>query len=105
MYATVREGTFDPTKLERGQAATQEFARLRAGQPGYAGSVSVDAGGGRRLIVTLFETAETATAARAVLEPESARLMGPLTAAGAAGGSPMRVLGEGPVAQTDLTKS
>src|SRR5688500_5744327 len=81
MYATVREGTFDSAKLEQGEAALQEFARVRASQPGYAGSVSVDAGGGRRLIVTLFDTADTATAARAVLEPESARLMGPLTAA------------------------
>ncbi len=56
MFATVREGTYDPEKLRQGQAQMEEFAALRARQPGYAGSLTIDAGGGRMFIVALWES-------------------------------------------------
>jgi len=46
MFATVREATFDPEKLARGTGQMQEFYRIRAQQPGYKGSLTVDAGTG-----------------------------------------------------------
>jgi hypothetical protein len=96
MFATVREGTFDPEKVRQGQAQAEEFAALRARQPGYAGSVTVEAGGGHTFTVTLWESEAQAEAARAALEPEAERLMGPLRTA------PGRVLGRGAVVRTDL---
>ena len=87
MFATVREVTYDPEKLRQGQAPLEEFAALRARQPGYAGSLTVDAGGGRTFTVALWESEAQAEAALTVLDPEAQRLMGPLWAA------PMRVLG------------
>jgi hypothetical protein len=98
MFATVREGTYDPERLRQGQAQLEEFAALRAQQPGYAGSLTVDAGGGRTLTLALWESEAQAEAARAVLEPEAQRLMGPLWAA------PTQVIGRGPVLRTDLAK-
>src|SRR6185503_10618990 len=79
MFASVRETTFDPDKLRRGQAQMEEFVALRGRQPGFAGVVTVDAGDGRMLTVTLWESEAQALAARAVLEPEAQRLLGPLS--------------------------
>jgi hypothetical protein len=98
MFATVREGTFDPEKLRQGQAQLEEFDALRGRQPGYAGSLIVDAGEGHTFTVTLWESEAQAEAARAVLEPEAQRLMVPLQTA------PGRVLGQGAVLVTDLAK-
>ncbi len=98
MYAVVRETTFDPEKRAQGGAQLQEFAQIRAQQPGYRGSLSVDAGDGRGFTITLWETSEQFEAARARLEPEAQRLMGPLWTA------PSRVLGSGTVSYDDLTR-
>lgn len=107
MFAVVREGTFDPAKAEAARAQMEEFARLRAEQPGYAGSVTVDAGYGRRVIVTLWESEAASEAGRAALEPEAARLLGPTAApggTGGGGGGVTQVIARGPVAQTDLKR-
>ena len=98
MFATVREVTYDPERLRQGQAQMEAFAALRARQPGYAGTLTVDAGGGRTFTLTLWESEAQAEAALAVLDPEAQRLMAPLWAA------PMRVLGRGAVLRTDLAK-
>ncbi len=98
MFATVREATFDAEKRARGQAQVEEFARIRAQQPGYRGSLTVDAGNGRMLIVSLWETAEQGRAAQAALDPQAQRLIVPLMSA-----SP-HVLGSGEVAYDDLTR-
>jgi hypothetical protein len=98
MFATVREGTYDPEQLGQGQPQLEEFAALRARQPGDAGSLTVDAGGGRTFTLALWESEAQAAAARAVLEPEAQRLMGPLWTV------PTRVLGRGAVLRTDLAK-
>ena len=98
MFATVREVTYDPEQLRQGQAPLEAFAALRARQPGYAGTLTVDAGGGRTFTLTLWESEAQAEAALAVLDPAAQRLMAPLWAA------PMRVLGRGAVLGTDLAK-
>ena len=97
MYATVRETTFDPEKLARGKDQVDEFWRLRAQQPGYKGALTVDAGGGKTFIISLWETEEQSNAAQAVLDPESQRLMGPLRS------DPPRIIGRGPVSYNDLS--
>ena len=99
MFASVRETTYDPDKLRQGQAQMDEFAALRDRQPGFAGMVAVDAGDGRIVTLTLWESEEQAMAARAVLEPESERLLAPLWTV------PGRLIAEGPVLRSDLVKS
>ncbi|MBA2449204.1 MAG: hypothetical protein H0V51_14385 [Chloroflexi bacterium] len=99
MFAMVREGTSDPEKMARGRGQAEEFQRIRAQQPGYRGSVTVDAGNGRVLIVTLWETQEQAQAARATLEPEAERLLGPLWTA------PAQVIASGPVLYNDVSQT
>jgi hypothetical protein len=99
MFATVREATYGPDQLRQGQAQRDEFAALRDRQPGFAGSVMVDAGDGRTLTLALWESEAHATAARVVLEPEAQRLMAPLWT------TPSRVIAQGPVIRTDLVKS
>jgi heme-degrading monooxygenase HmoA len=96
MYAVFREATYDPQKLAQGRDKGEEFARLRARQPGFRGSFVTDAGDGRLLIVTFWETQPDAEAARAVLEPAADRLLGSLFA------SPPRVTARGPVLRSDL---
>ena len=96
MFAAIRETTFDPDKLSRGRAQMEEFEALRDRQPGV---VAVDAGDGRRLTLTLWESEAQAMAARAVLEPESQRLLAPLSTV------PGRFLAQGSVLRTDLAKT
>ena len=59
----------------------------------------VDAGGGRMLTLALWESEAQAEAARAALEPEAERLLGPLWT------TPSRVLAQGPVLRTDLART
>ena len=99
MYAVIREAIYDPDKLRQGQAQMEEFAALRERQPGFAGIVAVDAGDGRMLTLTLWESEQQAVAARAVLVPESERLLAPLSTI------PSRVIAQGPVLRSDLVKS
>ncbi len=99
MFATVREGTYDPEKLARGKAQVDEFWRIRAQQPGYKGALTVDTGNGQTFIITLWETAEQQQAAQAVLDPHAQRLMGPLMS------TPTRILGRGEVSYDDLTRA
>ena len=63
--------------------------------------MGVDAGNGRVLTVTLWESEAQATAARTVLQPEAERLMAPMYAATAS----MQVIAQGPVLRSDLVKS
>ena len=99
MFAVIRETTYDPEKLRQGQAQRDEFVALRNRQPGFAGGVEVDAGDGRVLTLGLWESEAQALAARAVLEPESQRLLAPLSTV------PGRFLAQGPVLRNDLAKT
>ena len=99
MYATVRESTITSGNEERAAPLMQEFQQLRARQPGYRGSVTVDAGEGRMLILSLWDSEEQAAAAARVLEPEAERLMGDSWT------GPPRILGAGTVRQDDLSRA
>ena len=96
MYAIIRKNTYDPGKLAQAGPALAEFQALHAAQPGYAGSIDIDAGQGQRLIVNLWHTEQHARAAMTVLLPHVQRLLGPLMA------GPSQLLAAGEVATTDL---
>jgi hypothetical protein len=99
MFAVVRESHYDPDKLRQGQAQMEEFRALQERQPGYAGSVVVDAGNGRTLSVALWESEAQQQAASTVLRPEADRLLAPMYAA------PRQVIAQGPVLRSDLAKT
>jgi len=94
MFAVVREATYDSDKKARGGKQIEEFARIRAQQPGYRGTVTVDAGSGRTLTIALWET-EQQQAASEKLGPEAQRLMAPLWT------TPAQVIGSGEVIHND----
>jgi hypothetical protein len=96
MYAIFRKNTYDPGKLAQAGPALAEFQALHAAQPGYAGSIDVDAGQGQRLIVNLWHTEQHARAGMTVLIPHVQRLLAPLMA------GPSQLLGAGEVATADL---
>ncbi len=96
MYAVVRELRYDAAKLSGASGQLEEFQRLHASQPGYIGSLSVEAGQGRRVVVNLWQSEAQAFAGRAALEPAVRRLVEPLLAA------PAQLLGAGPVVDNDL---
>ena len=95
MFAVVREATYDSDKKARGSKQMEEFARIRAQQPGYRGTVTVDAGSGRTLTIALWETEQQQQAASEKLGPEAQRLMAPLWT------TPAQVLGSGEVIHND----
>ncbi len=99
MYAVVRDTPYDPAKLREGSEAIAEFQAIHARQPGYAGTVVVDAGNGRWLTVNLWETEEQAAAALPTMVPVVQRLIEPLMA------GPSQLIASGPVALTDLAKT
>jgi hypothetical protein len=96
MYAIIRKNTFDSDKLTRAAATLAEFRELHAAQPGYMGSIEIDAGAGQSIVVNLWQTEQDARAGLAVLVPHVQRLLEPLMA------GPSQVIGAGEVAATDL---
>jgi hypothetical protein len=98
MYAIIRKNTYDPAKLAHAGHALAEFQALHAAQPGYAGSIDVDAGDGQRIIVNLWQTEQNARAGQTVLVPHLQRLLEPLMA------GPSQFVGFGEVAASDLTR-
>ena len=99
MYAVLRLNTFDPALLAKSTDRVQEFDREHMAQPGYAGSVVVDLGGGRRFALNLWASEQHSDAALAILGPEVQRLLIPLMSA------PSQLIGVGPVLTSDLSKS
>ncbi len=98
MYVVVRDLRYDPLKLSSASGQMAEFQQLHASQPGYLGSLTVDAGEGRRIVVNVWETEVEAFAGREALEPAVRRLIEPLLTA------PAALLGAGPVVDNDLFK-
>ena len=98
MYAIIRDNTFDPAKLMEGHDQFAEFQALHARQPGYKGSIIVDAGNGRQLTINLWESEEQATAALPAMVPEVQRLLEPMMA------KPSQLIATGPVVLADLPK-
>lgn len=95
MYAVIRELTYDPQKLNQGQAQADEFRRLRAQQPGAQGNLTVDVGGNRLIVIDLWDSEAQQQAAAQVLQPQAQRLIRPLLTGDA------RVLGSGEVIHDD----
>ena len=93
MYAVIREATRRPERAESGRAAREEFAARRARQPGYRGSLTVDASDGRRVVIALWESEQAHAAARGSLAPQAERLLG----------GPSRIVYQGAVVADDLT--
>jgi pyridoxamine 5'-phosphate oxidase family protein len=94
-YAVVRETRYDPEKLADG-AALAKFQEIHAAQPGYQGSVLVDAGDGVRVAVTIWQSEEHAATARAALGPTIQRLLDPMMT------EPARLVALGPLLAGDL---
>lgn len=94
-YAIVRLSTFDDSKLAQSPADYAQFQRRHAALPGYAGSISVDLGAGRRLAVNLWRSEEDGDSARESLRDTIAALLGD-----ALTGS--QLIGAGPIAEIDL---
>ena len=96
MYAVFRENTY-PTEFDPNTNSNfQEFQQAHAGQQGYRGTIVADAGGGRFLSITLWETQDEMKSAREALGPVVGRLLDPLMA------SPSKLLGTGKVVVNDL---
>ncbi len=99
MYAVLRLNSFDPDKLEKSGHQLEEFDRIHASQPGYAGSIVVDLGSGRRFMVNLWQSEHASKAAFERLMPEVDRLLTPLLSA------PSEFIGAGPVIAEDLSEA
>ena len=97
MYAVLRLNPLDPDKLAGSSDRLAEFDRIHSSQPGYAGSITVDLGAGRRFVVNLWEDEDASEAAFERLIPEVDRLLKPLLSA------PSQFVGAGPVVAVDLT--
>jgi len=96
MYAIVRKNTFDSSKLAEGQRTVDEFNAVHAKQVGYRGSMTVDIGDGHWIVVNLWDTRESATAALPLMIPVVQRLLEPLMS------EPSQLLGTGPVVMIDI---
>ena len=94
-YAVVRKTHYDPERLGDG-AALAEFQVLHAAQPGYQGSVLVDAGEGVRIAVTIWESEQHAAAARAALGAPIRQLLDPMMT------EPAQLVALGPLVAGDL---
>jgi len=97
MYAVIRESTLRPEAQGQYAAALKEFAAIRAQQPGYRSSVTIDAGDGRRVSVVLWESEQAQATSAPVLQPQAERLMGALWS------SPSHIVYQGLVVADDLT--
>jgi hypothetical protein len=97
MYAVVRDNQYDPAKLAEGQAQLDEFQALHDRQLGALGTLMVDAGDYRWIVINLWDSQEHAAAALPGLVPEVQRLIEPLLAA------PSQLLAAGPVRLDTLT--
>ena len=97
MHAVVRETNYDPDAPIHERREFQEFQEAHARQPGYRGTIVVNAGDGRFITLTLWERADDMAAARSAMTPIVARLLDPLMT------SPARLVATGPVVVSDLT--
>ena len=97
MYVVIREVSVRPGDEEQYRAARVDFNAIHRGYAGYRGSVTFDAGEGRRLSVNLWADEQAYQAAVPAMLAQAAQLMGPhLT-------GPSRVLHQGDVVADDLT--
>lgn len=96
MYAVLRLNAFDPDKLAESANQLEEFDRIHAAQPGYAGSIVVELGSDRRFMLNLWQDEDASKAAFERLMPEVDRLLTPLLS------ERSEFIGAGPVLAADL---
>lgn len=99
MYAVVRDNTFESETLRTGGDNIAEFQAAHAARVGYRGSIEVDAGDGRRITLTLWNSREDAEAARVALGPVIQHTLTPLMA------KPSALIGTGEVIFDDIPRS
>lgn len=97
MFAVIRDNRFDPEKLISEAQSVERFQATHAAQPGYRGNLTIDAGNGRHLLVTLWDSEAKAQAARAALEPAIRDFVMPILA------EPSQFIGSGEVVYDDMT--
>ena len=96
MYAVIREVTVRPGAEEQYRASRVDFNAIHGGYAGYLGSVTFDAGKGRRLSVNLWADEQAYQEVVPAMLAQAAQLMGPhLT-------GPSRVVYQGDVVADDL---
>ncbi|GAB3061438.1 hypothetical protein GCM10027053_24670 [Intrasporangium mesophilum] len=93
MYAVVRLNAWDDAKRAAAVDDVAEFDRIHSEQPGFLGSLVVDLGDGRTVIVNLWESEKQATSALPVVGPAVGRMLEPLMT------EPSRLVGAGEVIQ------
>lgn len=93
-YAVIRINTLDPAKVAQAGDELRWFDELHAQQPGSLGGIVVDLGGGRQVLVDLWESEEQSRAGLAVLGPWASQVLMPLLT------EPSQLLGAGPAATT-----
>ncbi|HEX8969789.1 MAG TPA: hypothetical protein VF937_18040 [Chloroflexota bacterium] len=96
VYAVVRRNTYDQTRLSQHRQQLDEFDALHARQPGFRGTISIQAGDGSVLVLNLWESKASAEAGLGVLRPVVQRLVEPLLA------TPSVLVAEGDVLTYDL---
>ena len=96
MYAILRKNTYDSTKLAKERERLEQFQELHAVQPGFRGTIEIDAGDGRRFVLNLWDSEESASAALPGMVPVVKRLLEPMMSA------PSELLGQGPVVLASL---
>lgn len=96
MYAVFRQTQYSPDVPVHRTPEFREFQQAHAERPGYRGTVVADAGEGRLLTMTLWQTAEDMQAARQALGPVVGRLLDPMMT------TPSTLIGTGEVLVSDL---
>lgn len=97
MFANIVESVYGPGQRIAGQAQIEEFQALGQQQPGQRRVIQVDAGEGRIVTLTLWDSEATLEAARPVMAAASERLLSPLRTA------PPRRVGYGVVLRDSST--
>ena len=94
-YAIIRESTVQPEAKHGYDAASTEFVAILAQQPGYRGTMAVNAGDGRRARVVLWADEAASAASSLVMPAHSDRLLQPHRT------GPSTIVYQGPVVADD----
>src|SRR5215467_5057418 len=97
MYAVIRKLVYDKSRLDAGgQQQLAEFNAIHGRQPGFRGSMAIQADDGSTVALNLWESATDAMAGLAVLRPAVQQLLEPLLQ------EPAVLVGAGPVVDNTL---
>ena len=79
MYAVIRKLLYDKSRLDgAGQQQLAEFNAIHERQPGFRGSMAIQADDGSMVALNLWDSAPDAMAGLAVLRPAVQQLLEPL---------------------------